>query len=465
MSRCVTRLQTSLRRLDSINRQFERFARQNGLFGTKCDKCSASFKKNDLVMRAKTKIYHMECFKCDACQKNLRPGDEFALRQDGLFCKEDHEELSSKSINNENNNNNNNITNNNNNTISNTNSNSNSSIHHHHNHNEGSNSGMYAPSSGIEIPATNISQHDSETCTLQGNPKDDEKRREEDGCDMRGGDMDREHCSEYHPANWGRVASAKERKSPSSSKSVSKYCAFLWLAGISPPRSSTGRRYPKSRCEMPLPLPLSLSQSLPEEIIKSVLARLSDATSAQVHAVSRSRFRTPIFAKTRERLFRMGDSSESGSNKYSNREVSRGGSTKIASDGKPTRVRTVLNEKQLHTLRNCYAANPRPDALMKEQLVEMTGLSPRVIRVWFQNKRCKDKKRTIAMKQQMQHEKTTSAALSPLARDIILVFEQVIRNRRCRRWLSNVKRKLEEEEEEEEKEKEKEEKEAEEEPE
>ncbi|XP_072321559.1 insulin gene enhancer protein isl-2b isoform X3 [Eucyclogobius newberryi] len=71
---------------------------------------------------------------------------------------------------------------------------------------------------------------------------------------------------------------------------------------------------------------------------------------------------------------------------------------------KTTRVRTVLNEKQLHTLRTCYNANPRPDALMKEQLVEMTGLSPRVIRVWFQNKRCKDKKKSILMKQlQQQH--------------------------------------------------------------
>ncbi|XP_064932318.1 insulin gene enhancer protein ISL-2 isoform X3 [Columba livia] len=79
---------------------------------------------------------------------------------------------------------------------------------------------------------------------------------------------------------------------------------------------------------------------------------------------------------------------------------------------KTTRVRTVLNEKQLHTLRTCYAANPRPDALMKEQLVEMTGLSPRVIRVWFQNKRCKDKKKSILMKQlqQQQHsDKTVSA--------------------------------------------------------
>ena len=82
-----------------------------------------------------------------------------------------------------------------------------------------------------------------------------------------------------------------------------------------------------------------------------------------------------------------------------------GGNGGGGSDGKPTRVRTVLNEKQLHTLRTCYAANPRPDALMKEQLVEMTGLSPRVIRVWFQNKRCKDKKKAILMKQIQQQEK------------------------------------------------------------
>ncbi len=65
---------------------------------------------------------------------------------------------------------------------------------------------------------------------------------------------------------------------------------------------------------------------------------------------------------------------------------------------KPARIRTVLNEKQLHMLRACYNANPRPDALMKEHLVEMTGLNPRVIRVWFQNKRCKDKKKNMLVR-------------------------------------------------------------------
>jgi insulin gene enhancer protein ISL-1 len=68
-------------------------------------------------------------------------------------------------------------------------------------------------------------------------------------------------------------------------------------------------------------------------------------------------------------------------------------------------VRTVLNEKQLSMLRACYNMNSRPDSLVKEQLVEMTGLSARVIRVWFQNKRCKDKKKAIEVKMQMHQEK------------------------------------------------------------
>lgn len=41
-------------------------------------------------MRVKSKIFHMECFRCVACSKQLVRGEEFALREDGLFCKADH---------------------------------------------------------------------------------------------------------------------------------------------------------------------------------------------------------------------------------------------------------------------------------------------------------------------------------------------------------------------------------------
>ena len=61
------------------------------LFGTKCEKCDRSFGANDYVMRAKNKIFHLECFRCVICDKQLVPGDEFALRPDaGLVCKDHH---------------------------------------------------------------------------------------------------------------------------------------------------------------------------------------------------------------------------------------------------------------------------------------------------------------------------------------------------------------------------------------
>uniref|UniRef100_A0A4W6E6V7 Insulin gene enhancer protein ISL-1 n=1 Tax=Lates calcarifer TaxID=8187 RepID=A0A4W6E6V7_LATCA len=176
------------------------------LYGIKCAKCNIGFSKNDFVMRARSKVYHIECFRCVACSRQLIPGDEFALREDGLFCRADHDVVERASLG-------------------------------------------------------------------TGDP-----------------------LSPLHPARPLQMAEPISARQPALRPHVHKQ---------------------------------------PE---------------------------------------------------------------------KTTRVRTVLNEKQLHTLRTCYNANPRPDALMKEQLVEMTGLSPRVIRVWFQNKRCKDKKRSLLMKQLQQQQ-------------------------------------------------------------
>ncbi|KAK9393863.1 insulin enhancer protein [Crotalus adamanteus] len=191
------------------------------LFGTKCARCAGGFSSSDLVMRARGHVYHLECFRCAVCSRQLLPGDEFSLRDRELLCRADHRLLR-----------------------------------------EG-------------------------------------------------------------------AASAE-----------------------SPPRSPG--HLPGAR-PGPLPLPDAVPGRQP-------------SLRSHVHKQAE----------------------------------------------KTTRVRTVLNEKQLHTLRTCYAANPRPDALMKEQLVEMTGLSPRVIRVWFQNKRCKDKKKSILMKQLQQQQHSDKASLQGL---------------------------------------------------
>ena len=61
------------------------------LFSKKCYKCKEGFNKNDLVMRTNNQIFHVACFRCSMCNKNLTPGDEFALKQDGLLCKIDNE--------------------------------------------------------------------------------------------------------------------------------------------------------------------------------------------------------------------------------------------------------------------------------------------------------------------------------------------------------------------------------------
>ena len=91
---------------------------------------------------------------------------------------------------------------------------------------------------------------------------------------------------------------------------------------------------------------------------------------------------------------------------------------------KTPRVRTVLSDKQLKILKAVYSQNPKPDSLMKEHLCEVTGLSPRVIRVWFQNKRCKDKKKIL----QDQAIEESAQLQSGMVRDILIQLNVVSYN-------------------------------------
>nr|XP_046916631.1 LIM/homeobox protein Lhx5-like [Dermatophagoides farinae] len=54
--------------------------------------------------------------------------------------------------------------------------------------------------------------------------------------------------------------------------------------------------------------------------------------------------------------------------------------------------RTTIKAKQLETLKAAFQATPKPTRHIREQLANETGLNMRVIQVWFQNRRSKERR-------------------------------------------------------------------------
>lgn len=61
------------------------------LFATKCSGCTEKIAPTEFVMRALECVYHLNCFCCCVCDRQLRKGDEFVLKEGQLLCKIDYE--------------------------------------------------------------------------------------------------------------------------------------------------------------------------------------------------------------------------------------------------------------------------------------------------------------------------------------------------------------------------------------
>ncbi|XP_056288678.1 LIM/homeobox protein LMX-1.2-like isoform X2 [Pseudoliparis swirei] len=61
------------------------------LFATKCSGCLEKISPTELVMRALESVYHLGCFCCGVCDRQLCKGDEFVLKEGQLLCKSDYE--------------------------------------------------------------------------------------------------------------------------------------------------------------------------------------------------------------------------------------------------------------------------------------------------------------------------------------------------------------------------------------
>nr|BAK53866.1 insulin gene enhancer protein isl-1 [Dugesia japonica] len=291
------------------------------LFLQVCAACNRGLHKSDYVLHVGSRIYHISCMKCVACNRILQTGDEFALRPNGVICLHDHQRDGHLFI-------------------------------------ENSGNLLTRPErlATNHQPPSPIKQPKQELETESLLKIEDETNSRKSGCCRNYLDVvsdERLLMDTINNNNTGNISRANSRLS--------------YVKGI-----------------------------LDDSSMNSDIDDISQDGSSVCGNQS-------INGGHGGTISAAGSLPSSGGGVTCTGNAKMSG-TKRSKEQKTTRVRTVLNEKQLHTLRTCYAANPRPDALMKEQLVEMTGLSPRVIRVWFQNKRCKDKKRQIMVKQMDQHQ-------------------------------------------------------------
>ncbi|VCX38096.1 unnamed protein product [Gulo gulo] len=73
-------------------------------------------------------------------------------------------------------------------------------------------------------------------------------------------------------------------------------------------------------------------------------------------------------------------------------------------------MRTSFKHHQLRTMKSYFAINHNPDAKDLKQLAQKTGLTKRVLQVWFQNARAKFR-RNLLRQENTGVDKSTEAAL------------------------------------------------------
>ncbi|KAL3858232.1 hypothetical protein ACJMK2_012829 [Sinanodonta woodiana] len=266
-------------------------------FGTKCAGCSNGISPNDLVRKAKNKVFHLKCFTCMICRKQLSTGEElYILGENKFLCKDDY-------------------------------------LHNR----------------------------------LEGSDMEEEMDFDNSAFEAQQRLADKDISSE---------SNSIELCSPKKSMVKIEQKEDMHVLNISNSlNQSLTPLHPTPRTVSPVKMDSMISDNTLSSPPSPNLGGLncSNTTGSDGSSV---------------------DLNENGSsdNVIDNEEIQDGNGNPSNSGSKRRGPRTTIKAKQLETLKAAFAATPKPTRHIREQLAQETGLTMRVIQVWFQNRRSKERR-------------------------------------------------------------------------
>ncbi|KAH9420086.1 LIM/homeobox protein Lhx1, partial [Dermatophagoides pteronyssinus] len=318
-------------------------------FGTKCSGCSQGILPTDLVRRARNKVFHIKCFTCIVCRKQLSTGEQlYILEENRFICEKDYinnrhhhlhphqqqQQPPPPTL-----------------------------LHHsHHHHNHHQQQSPAPPPPPHPQPTTNHSHHHhhhphshhTHHHHHQGLTTLNESTIDGDDPDF--------DDSMVSPGDGEDLSCKDELDSDNEDETL------LGLDG-------------------PLPSLNSLSHGSSHHALSSKSSPMSATSSMSDSGIGCTN-------GSAASLGGLGDPSSptGGHQSGSANSIGSGNDENQPGGTKRRGPRTTIKAKQLETLKAAFQATPKPTRHIREQLANETGLNMRVIQVWFQNRRSKERR-------------------------------------------------------------------------